>query len=60
MVIRRYFRDKQVGFNEKRVKITSISAGEGEKFAQEITEFKEEIEKLGSIKPGEIKKIDEK
>jgi len=48
----------EVGINENRVKITSISAGEGEKFAQEISEFKEEIEKLGPIKPGEIKKID--
>lgn len=46
----------EVGINESRVKITSISAGEGEKFAKVITEFKAEIEKLGPIKPGEIKK----
>ena len=46
----------EVGINENRVKITSISAGEGEKFAHLISEFKEEIEKLGPIKPGEIKK----
>ena len=50
----------EVGINENRVRITSISAGEGEKFAKEISDFKEEIEKLGPIKPGEIKKIDEK
>jgi len=43
------------GINEKRVKIVSISAGEGEKFAQTISEFKEELEKLGSIKPDEYK-----
>lgn len=49
----------EVGINESRVKITSISAGEGEKFAKVITEFKAEIEKLGPIKPGEIKKPEE-
>ncbi|MFX0058736.1 MAG: hydrogenase iron-sulfur subunit [Candidatus Hodarchaeota archaeon] len=43
----------QTGINEKRVKIVSISAGEGEKFAQEISKFKNDIEKLGPIKPGE-------
>ncbi len=43
------------GINEKRVKIVSISAGEGEKFAQTISEFKEELEKLGPIKPEEYK-----
>ena len=33
----------------------SISAGEGEKFAQTISDFKEELEKLGPIKPEEYK-----
>ncbi|MFX1393425.1 MAG: hydrogenase iron-sulfur subunit [Promethearchaeota archaeon] len=46
----------EVGINEKRVKIVSISAGEGEKFAHIVTEFKEELEKLGSIKPDEYKR----
>ncbi len=41
---------------ENRVKITSISAGEGEKFAQIITEFKEELENLGPIRPEEYTK----
>ena len=50
----------EVGINENRVKIVSISAGEGEKFAEVITEFKGELEKLGPIKPGEIKKFDKK
>ncbi len=43
----------EAGINEDRVKIVSISAGEGEKFAQVISEFKSELEKLGPIKPGE-------
>ena len=46
----------EVGINEKRVKIVSISAGEGEKFAHIVSEFKEELEKLGSIKPEEYKR----
>jgi len=46
----------EVGINENRVKIISISAGEGEKFAQVISEFKEELEKLGPIKPDEYKR----
>ncbi|MHA1150825.1 MAG: hydrogenase iron-sulfur subunit [Promethearchaeota archaeon] len=47
----------EVGINEKRVKIASISAGEGEKFAKLIAEFKKEIKELGPIKPEEYKKI---
>jgi heterodisulfide reductase subunit A len=43
----------EAGINEKRLKIVSISAGEGEKFAQVISEFKSEIERLGPIKPNE-------
>jgi len=46
----------ETGINENRVKITSISAGEGEKFAQIITEFKEELENLGPIRPEEYSK----
>jgi hypothetical protein len=38
------------------VRIESISAGEGEKFTQVITEFKEDLEKLGPIKPDEYRK----
>jgi len=46
----------EAGINEDRVKIVSVSAGEGEKFAQVISEFKFELEKLGPIKPGEYVK----
>ncbi|MHA1671260.1 MAG: hydrogenase iron-sulfur subunit [Promethearchaeota archaeon] len=46
----------QAGINENRLKITSISAGEGELYAQVITEFKEQLEELGPIKPGEYVK----
>ncbi|TFF90047.1 MAG: hydrogenase iron-sulfur subunit, partial [Promethearchaeota archaeon] len=41
------------GINENRVKIISVSAGEGEKYAKVINEFKNEIEDLGPIKPNE-------
>jgi len=44
------------GINESRVKIVSISAGEGEKFAQVIKNFKEELNKLGPIQPDEYLK----
>ena len=44
------------GINEKRVKIVSISAGEGEKFAKVVSDFKLELEKLGPIKPGEYQR----
>jgi heterodisulfide reductase subunit A len=40
--------------NPKRVKITSVSAGEGEKFAKVIKEFKSELEEIGAIKPDEF------
>jgi heterodisulfide reductase subunit A len=46
----------ETGINENRVKIISISAGEGEKFAQEIAKFKIDLEDLGPIKPGEYKR----
>ncbi|TFG06898.1 MAG: hydrogenase iron-sulfur subunit [Promethearchaeota archaeon] len=46
----------EAGINEHRVRIESISAGEGEKFAKVVAEFKEEIKKLGPIKPGEYKR----
>jgi heterodisulfide reductase subunit A len=46
----------EAGINEDRIKIVSISAGEGEKFAQVISEFKSELGKLGPIKPGEYVK----
>ncbi len=44
------------GINEKRVRIESISAGEGEKFAQVVAQFTEELKKLGPIKPNEYKR----
>ena len=43
----------EAGINEKRLKIVSISAGEGEKYAQTIANFKMRLEKMGPIKPGE-------
>ncbi|MFX1390987.1 MAG: hydrogenase iron-sulfur subunit [Promethearchaeota archaeon] len=42
--------------NEKRIKIISISAGEGDKYANSIKEFKREIITLGTIKPNEYLK----
>jgi len=48
------------GINEKRVRIVSISAGEGEKFAKVVSDFKLELEKLGPIKPGEYQRPIEK
>ncbi|MFW9950302.1 MAG: hydrogenase iron-sulfur subunit, partial [Candidatus Thorarchaeota archaeon] len=47
----------EAGINEKRIRIESISAGEGEKFAKVISEFKSQIEVLGPIKPGEFVKV---
>ena len=44
---------KETGISEKRVKILSIDAGEGEKYANTIKEFKEELDKLGPIHPNE-------
>ena len=46
----------EAGLIENRVMIESISAGEGEKFAQVVSNFKIELEKLGPIKPGEFQK----
>jgi F420-non-reducing hydrogenase iron-sulfur subunit len=46
----------EAGINEKRVKIISIAAGEGEKYANAVKEFKQELDKIGSIKPDEYVK----
>ncbi|MFX1455039.1 MAG: hydrogenase iron-sulfur subunit [Promethearchaeota archaeon] len=46
----------ETGINENRVKIISIAAGEGEKFAKSINEFKSTLEKLGPIRPNEYTK----
>lgn len=46
---------KEAGINQQRVRIESISAGEGKKFANIVTEFKELLLQLGPIKPGEFK-----
>jgi len=35
------------------VRIESISAGEGEKFARVVSSFKTELDKLGPLKPEE-------
>ena len=47
----------EAGINEKRLRIESISAGEGEKFAKVISDFKSQVETLGPIKPGEYAKV---
>jgi heterodisulfide reductase subunit A len=47
----------EAGINENRVKIESISAGEGEKFAHVISDFKQAIEKIGPIKPDEYERL---
>ncbi|MFW9999343.1 MAG: hydrogenase iron-sulfur subunit [Candidatus Hodarchaeota archaeon] len=46
----------EANINENRIKIVSISAGEGEKFAQVIKEFRDELKKIGPIQPGEYLK----
>jgi len=46
----------EAGLNENRVRIESISAGEGQKFARVVSKFKTELEKLGPLKPGEYQK----
>ncbi|MFX0104550.1 MAG: hydrogenase iron-sulfur subunit, partial [Candidatus Hodarchaeota archaeon] len=46
----------EANINENRVKIVSISAGEGEKFAKIIKQFKDELVNLGPIRPGEYLK----
>ncbi len=38
---------KQLGVNEKRLKLEWISAAEGEKFARVITEFTKELKDIG-------------
>ncbi|MEJ2250377.1 MAG: hydrogenase iron-sulfur subunit [Candidatus Lokiarchaeota archaeon] len=45
----------ETGINVKRVRIESVSAGEGEKFANVVKEFTKQIEELGPIKPYEYK-----
>ncbi|MFW9970037.1 MAG: hydrogenase iron-sulfur subunit [Candidatus Odinarchaeota archaeon] len=46
----------EAGINENRVRIVSISAGEGEKYAKVIKDFKEQITNLGPIRPDEYLK----
>jgi heterodisulfide reductase subunit A len=46
----------EAGINDKRVRIVSISAGEAEKFAHVVKDFKSELESLGPIKPNEYVK----
>ncbi len=41
---------KYAGINEKRLRLEWISASEGEKFAQVVKEFTEELRELGPIK----------
>ena len=45
-----------IGIEPGRVQFSWVSAGEGEKFARVISEFKSELVKLGPIKPGEFAK----
>ncbi|MFX1238759.1 MAG: hydrogenase iron-sulfur subunit, partial [Promethearchaeota archaeon] len=44
-----------VGISQERIRIESISAGEGKKYAEIIKQFKESLEQLGPIKPEESK-----
>jgi F420-non-reducing hydrogenase iron-sulfur subunit len=46
----------EAGIKMNRVRIESVSAGEGEKFSQVISDFKAELTELGPIKPGEFTK----
>ncbi|MHA1525656.1 MAG: hydrogenase iron-sulfur subunit [Promethearchaeota archaeon] len=41
----------QLGVNEKRVRLEWISASEGKRFAEVITEFTNTIKKLGPLNP---------
>ncbi|MFX0018642.1 MAG: hydrogenase iron-sulfur subunit [Promethearchaeota archaeon] len=41
---------KQLGVNEKRVKLEWVSASEGKRFAEVITEFTTEIKELGPLR----------
>ncbi len=43
----------EANINKNRLKIISISAGEGDKYANTIKEFKEELANLGPIQPNE-------
>lgn len=45
---------KQLGVNEKRVRLEWVSASEGKRFAELITEFTNTIKELGPLR---IKKI---
>ncbi|GAG81880.1 unnamed protein product, partial [marine sediment metagenome] len=42
--------NKQLGINEKRVRLEWVSASEGKKFADLITEFTNDIKGLGPLK----------
>ncbi|MFX1532087.1 MAG: hydrogenase iron-sulfur subunit, partial [Promethearchaeota archaeon] len=46
----------EAGINENRVRIVSIAAGEGEKYAKAVKDFKEQLDKIGPIKPNEYTK----
>ncbi|TFF63702.1 MAG: hydrogenase iron-sulfur subunit [Promethearchaeota archaeon] len=46
----------EMGINPERVRIESVSAGEGEKFAKVVKEFTEKVKSLGPIKPFEYKR----
>ena len=41
---------KQLGINPKRVRLEWVSASEGKRFAEVITEFTNQIKELGSFK----------
>jgi F420-non-reducing hydrogenase iron-sulfur subunit len=41
---------KQLGINEKRVRLEWVSASEGKLFAELITEFTNDIKRLGPLK----------
>ena len=41
---------KQLGINEKRVRLEWVSASEGKRFAELITEFTKDIKELGPLK----------
>ncbi len=45
---------KTLGLNDKRVRLEWISASEGKRFADVVTEYTEELKELG---PSEIKKL---
>ncbi|MHA1670592.1 MAG: hydrogenase iron-sulfur subunit [Promethearchaeota archaeon] len=45
---------KQLGINEKRIRLEWVSASEGKRFAELITEFTNQIKELGSLKNRKI------